>query len=184
TGGPMPTLQTIDARIGQGPQGSIAAALPPGATEEEFVVEGDATRYRLLDDEYSFDGRWEVEPAGTSSYRTRALVVRPSPDRFNGTVIVVWNNVSIGVDGMYAGPDLAAVVADGFAVVGVSAQHVGIDGPMGLVATDPDRYSRLDHPGDDYSYDIFTQVARLARAESAKFLGGLEVAHVVAAGAS
>jgi hypothetical protein len=180
----MPTVQTIDARTGQGPQSSLAEALPSGATEQEFVVEGEAIRYRLVNDEYSFDGRWQTEPAGTAEFRTRVLVVRPAAESFNGTVVVVWNNVSIGVDGMYAGSDTASMVTDGYAVIGVSAQHVGVDGPVGLIATDADRYSSLNHPGDDYSYDIFTQVARLARTGDTDLLRGLDVAHVVAAGAS
>jgi hypothetical protein len=179
----MPTLEAIDGGIGNGPQSSVGSTLPPGAAEKEWFLAGDATRYGF-DGEYTLDGRWHVKPAGTAAYRSRLFVLRPAPDRFNGTVIVVWNNVSSGVDGVYAGPDLATTVADGFAVVGVSAQHVGIDGPLGLVATDPDRYASLHHPGDDYSYDIFVQAARLAAAGDGELLGDLQVRHVVAAGAS
>jgi hypothetical protein len=179
----MPTLQPIDARIGNGPQSSLGDTLPPGATEKEWFLEGEAERYRL-DGEYALDGRWRAEPNGSAAYRTRLLALRPAPGRSNGTVIVVWNNVSAGVDGVYAGPDLATTLADGFAVLGVSAQHVGIDGPAGLIATDPERYGSLHHPGDDFSYDIFVQAARLAAARDDQLLGGVDARHVVAAGAS
>ena len=44
----------------------------------------------------------------------------------------------------------------------------------GLKAIDPARYGSLDHPGDAYSYDIYTQVARAVRAGAG--LGGLQPA--------
>ncbi len=190
----MSQLRLIDANIGAGPQGistpggsdagDVGAALPPGSVLEECFMEGVASRYRLLNPEYSLDGRWEAEPAGTAPYRTRVLTVRPAGGAFNGTVIAVWNNVSSGFDGFFAGYELSKMVEDGFAVIGVSAQKVGVDGPLGLRATDPDRYGPLDHPGDDFSFDIFVQAAGLATASDATLLGGLNVRHVLAAGAS
>ena len=58
----------------------------------------------------------------------------------------------------------------GYAYVAVSAQQVGVEGgdsligvDMSLKAQDPERYSRLHHPGDKYSYDIYSQVGRLIR---------------------
>ena len=65
------------------------------------------------------------------------------------------------------------MLQDGFALVGVSAQRVGVEGPsaelaaLGMVSpslkgNDPERYGDLQHPGDDFSYDIYTQ-ARAAR---------------------
>ena len=41
--------------------------------------------------------------------------------------------------------------------VGVSAQAVGVNA---LRAIDPSRYANLSHPGDTFSYDIFSQAAR------------------------
>ena len=41
--------------------------------------------------------------------------------------------------------------------MGVSAQQVGIDN---LRQKDPARYGSLMDPGDQYSYDIYTQAAR------------------------
>src|SRR5580658_6607189 len=178
-------LQVIDPELGKGPWGSVAATLPAGATEQEWLLEGEATRYRLIG-EYSSDGRWSVEPAETAPYRTRMLVERPSADRFNGTLVVVWNNVSAGFDGMSAGPPVATMLDDGYAVVGVSAQYVGVSSESGLAASDPARYGSLSHPGDDYSYDIFIQAVRVAagRGDVEDVLGGLKVDRVVVSGAS
>jgi hypothetical protein len=52
----------------------------------------------------------------------------------------------------------------------------------GLKAIDPARYGSLKHPGDSYSYDIFTQVARALRGGGA--LGGLKPQRLIAAGES
>jgi hypothetical protein len=51
-----------------------------------------------------------------------------------------------------------------------------------LKSRDPERYGSLTHPGDDYSYDIATQVAELARAGD--LLRGTRAHHVVLAGES
>jgi len=181
----MAKLNAIDPESERGPWGSIADTLPKGATEQEWILEGEATRYRLIG-EYGHDGRWRVEPAETAPYITRILVERPPASVFNGFVVFVWNNVSAGFDGMFAGPPMAAMLQDGYAVVGVSAQHIGVHGERGLVSSDPKRYGTLSHPGDDYSYDIFTQAVRgvSGRDGSDDVLGGLGVRHVVASGAS
>jgi hypothetical protein len=177
-------LQAIDPSLGRGPWGSVADTLPAGATEQEWYLEGEATRYRLIG-EYAPDGRWSVEAAETAPYRIRMLVERPPADRFNGTVVVVWNNVSAGFDGMSAGPPVATMLDDGYAVVGVSAQYVGVSGESGLAASDPARYGTLSHPSDDYSYDIFIQAVRGAAGRGdADVLGGLRVDRVVVSGAS
>ena len=71
---------------------------------------------------------------GEARYRTRILVVRPGdPARFNGTVLLNWQNVSAGIEGgAPAGRDLR-----GYAWVGVSAQEVGLYGfPAGMDRTD------------------------------------------------
>ena len=63
------------------------------------------------------------------------------PSTFNGTVIVLWNNVSAGYEN-FAGGDSAEVYEGGFAYIAVSAQRVGIhgqpDNPQGLRDWDPD----------------------------------------------
>ena len=170
----MPKLLTIDAEVGRGPWGSVADTLPGGATEQEWILEGEASRYRLVG-EYGHDGRWSVEPAESAPYGVRLLVECPLADRFNGVVVVNWNNVSAGFDAMLAGPPTARMLKDGYAVIGVSAQYLGVQGERGLVLSDPERYGTLGHPGDDYSYDIFTQAVRVisGRHGADDVLGGL-----------
>jgi hypothetical protein len=98
-----------------------------GYIEEEYFVEGSAPRYRTVG-ELGQDGHWSVEPAGVAPFRTRALVRRPAdPNRFNGTVVVEWNNVSMGCE-IFEQGDSAAIFDEGFAYVGVSAQRVGVHG--------------------------------------------------------
>ena len=111
-------------------------------------------------------------PHPEAPYATRVVVRRPSsPEAFSGTLVVEWLNVSSGSD---AGPDWTylaeELVRRGHAWAGVSAQYIGVEGgaaavaagagPSGLKGADPERYGALSHPGDAYSYDVFTQVAR------------------------
>ena len=91
------------------------------------------------------------------------LVYRPNdPARFNGTVILTWNNVTAGYD--LFGAESLELFEGGYALVCLTTQKVGIEGlppvPQGLAAWDPERYGSLSIPSDDYSYDIFTQAAR------------------------
>jgi len=121
---------------------------------EEFVVSGTARSYATDEN---------------ADYTTRIVVCRPA--EFNGTVIVEWLNVSGGIDA----PAVwfmahREIMRSGFAYVAVSAQHVGVEGGdnlvgmnMSLKAQDPERYSRLQHPGDQFSFDIFSQVGQLIR---------------------
>ena len=92
------------------------------------------------------------------------LVLRPEdPARFNGTVLVNWNNVSAGYENL-GGGDSPEVLEGGYAFVAVSAQRAGVHGlpenPQGLVAWDPERYGSLSVTSDDFSYDIVSQAAR------------------------
>ena len=138
-----------------------------GYEETEFRVDGIASSYELQG-ERGEDGRWDVAPGAEAPFRTRIVVRRPSdPSRFSGVVIVEWHNVSAGID---AAPDWGffhrSASAAGHAWVGVSAQKAGIDGGglaegIHLKILAPDRYGDLDHPGDAWSFDIFTQVGQL-----------------------
>ena len=145
--------------------------------EEEFYLSG-------LADAYSTAG---VKLASGVPYRTRMIVRRPKNDkRFNGTVLVEWQNVT-------AGYDLDALwsrrhIRDGYAWVGVSAQRVGVDQLRGW---SPTRYGSLDVTGagayttDQLSYDIFAQAAQALKSPGAVDpLGGLDVERVLAIGAS
>jgi Alpha/beta hydrolase domain len=173
------------------------APVPDGWVEDERVAAGTATSYRSEGD-YPEDGRIELTEGASADYRTRVVVRRPDDgDAFNGTVVVEWLNVSGGLD---AGPDYTFAADElhrgGYAWVGVSAQHIGIEGgPVavsvrgaegvagrGLKGIDPERYGSLSHPGDAYTYDIFTQVARAIR--TGDLLGDLEPERVLAVGES
>jgi hypothetical protein len=163
---------------------------------EEYYLEGSATQYRnaSADGGLADDGRWDVEEDGTADYRTRVLVVRPAePSAFNGTAVVSWLNVTAGYDLGSADDD---EILGGYAWIGVSAQKVGIDGfpaeaprysgrqapQPALKAWDPDRYGSLVHPGDRFSFDIFTQAGRAVT--RGDVMGNLSVQRVIATGAS
>ncbi len=163
-----------------------------GYASEEFFLEGTATRYReRAGADLGRDGKWDVEPCESAPFNTRFVVYRPTdPAKFNGTVIVSWNNVSAGHD--LFGGDSEEVLQGGFAFVGVTAQRVGVHGiaPMnlGLVDWDKERYGALSIPSDDYSFDIFTQASRAIAPDRARApidpMGGLEVRKLIALGAS
>ena len=113
----------------------------------------------------------------------RIAVYRPiNPKRFNGTVVVEWLNVSGGTDDS---PDWTLahneLIRDGFAWVGVSAQSVGVDAAK---TSDPAEYSSLSHPGDSFSYDIFSQAGQAVRDDAATILAGLRPHTLIAAGES
>jgi hypothetical protein len=166
-----------------------------GYTEQEFFYSGTARAFTNVG-ALGSDGRWSVTPSSTAGYETRLLVRRPvNPKRFNGTVIVEWLNVSTGADvGVGWSAALTELLRDGFAWVGVSAQTVGVNGlppgnPLGnagaLKVWDPARYGSLVHPGDSYSYDIFSQAGRaLSHPNGVDPLGSLRVQHLIAAGES
>lgn len=166
-----------------------------GYVEQEYFFEGTATAYDWAG-AASADGMWSVRTTTSAHYKTRMLVRRPSDrTKFNGTVIVEWLNVTAGSD---IDPDFgyahAELLRSGFGYVGVSAQAAGVVGGspsilgiagMPLVKVDPTRYGSLQHPGDDYSYDMYTQAARLLRHPGAVDpLGGLKPAHLIADGES
>jgi hypothetical protein len=162
-----------------------------GYVEEEYFLSGRAQAYEI-DGARGSDGRWSVSPAESAAYTTRLVVRRPlDPDRFSGTVAVEWLNVSAGTD---AEPDWACthrhIIREGLAWVGVSAQKAGIDGGgiaegPHLKSVDPDRYKTLSHPGDAFSYDIFSQVGRVLRdSRGRQPLGPLHPARLIAMGES
>ena len=164
-----------------------------GYVEQEFFLSGVATAYQAVGS-WSSDGQWSIAPTSTAPYTTRILVRRPlDPKRFNGTVVVEWFNVSGNAD---VDPDFAYMREEllrGYAWVGVSAQAAGINstvpvlGPaaVGLKAWDPARYGALNHPGDAYSYDIFSQAGGALRHPTGVHpLAGLHVQQLLATGES
>jgi alpha/beta hydrolase family protein len=205
--GPVPgedvARPTVSGPVTGGTQDQMFNAMPDalreeyGYVEEEYFLEGEATAYQP-EGELSEDGVWTVTEAGTAPYQTRIIVRRPeSADDFDGTVFVEWLNVSGGID---ADPDFSLlhpeILRRGSAYVGVSAQRVGVEGGGGpieipgvevqaLKQWDPERYGELSHPGDQYSYDIYSQAAQAVRRPGdVDVLDGLEAQHVIAMGES
>jgi hypothetical protein len=173
---------------------STALILPTlGYTDDEYFLEGTATGYTSAAPLAS-DGKWTATPGPTAAYKTRIIVRRPiDASKFNGTVVVEWLNVSGGLD---TAPDWifahTLLMRDGYAWVGVSAQRVGIEGadnPLGvdlsLKMINPARYGSLVHPGDTFSFDMFSQVAAALRSTGGvQPLAGLVPARILAAGES
>jgi len=133
-----------------------------GYTEEEFFVEGFATRYQTPALANA------VAVSSGHPYKTRLVVHRPvDPSKFNGIVLVEWVNVTSGY-----GIDLhweyskEYLTREGYVHVAVQAQRVGIHQPStGLKDWSPTRYGSLDLTAggtvtdDSLSYDVFSQVA-------------------------
>lgn len=169
---PVPAVELVPADVGSrgGPLGTVVTDPADfGYVEEEFFLTGTAKSYGAA--------------AEDAAYKTRIYVLRPAdPARFNGTVVVEWANVSAQRELF---PVMAEVheylVREGYGYVSVSAQRAGIDGgpecapdtvpvcalpAKELKSHDPQRYGSLVHPGDDYSFDIFSQAGQAILAGS------------------
>jgi hypothetical protein len=158
-----------------------------------FALSGPG--YNYSENEYFYSGMATNLATGVAApYASRMLVRLPSdPKKFNGTVLVEWLNVTAGQDLETAWPVEAQYLMEhGYGYVGVSAQQVGVNW---LPGWDPKRYAGLAHPGDEFSYDIFSQALQALRSpsENRAVLGGLpgvdpmlgmRVKHLVATGAS
>ncbi|WP_172826568.1 alpha/beta hydrolase domain-containing protein [Mycobacterium sp. 1423905.2] len=160
-----------------------------GYVAQEFFVSGTASSFTPTDALHP-DGRWDVTASDTAEYTTRMVVLTPQHG-CNGTVLVEWLNVSGGIDApavwMMAHRE---IVRAGYIYVAVSAQRVGVEGGASLLAADmslksqdPTRYASLHHPGDAFSYDIFSQIGQLLTGPDT-VLTDLDINHVVAVGES
>jgi Alpha/beta hydrolase domain len=164
-----------------------------GYRADEYFVEGEAVRFGpAAGTDLGRDGRWQVQPVERAPYKTRMVVLRPvDAAAFNGTVVVLWNNVSAGYEN-FTGGDSPEVFENGYAYVAASVQRVGVHGQpensQGLRDWDPDRYGSLSIPSDDYSFDIYTQVANLVAPDRPRGgldpMRGLDVRTLIAQGAS
>jgi hypothetical protein len=155
-----------------------------GYVEEEYFFSGIANRYEIP------DGATAKVLDGNHKYQTRLVVRRPADaQRFNGTVLVEWNNVTSGHDldiDWYQIHD--HLIRAGYAWVGVTAQRIGVEA---LKVWNKERYGALDVTAggaimnDALSYDVFADVGRAARTpQGAGFLGGLKPQRVFATGHS
>ena len=187
-----PALPSFQAIAGAAPMPGGAYDLATlGYEEQEYLLEGVARSYRGPATRPS-DGRWEAELADQAPYVTRFVVRRPiDRSRASGTVVVEWNNVSAGMD---VSPDWSLLhrhLSDqGHVWVGLSAQAAGIHGGgiaegLHLKLLDPLRYAPLAHPGDAFSFDLFSQLALLLRSGAdCSPLGELSVERLLGMGES
>jgi hypothetical protein len=170
------------------PFGALPAAeRPAGYIEEERFFSGTATSY-TKSGMWGVDGQWAATPGGTAPFKVRMLIRRPQDARrFNGVLVVEWLNVTAQAEGAADYMQMQELLTrDGYAWVGVGAQAIGVNAPnSGLTAWDPTRYGSLVHPGDAYSYDIFSQAAQALRhPQGEDALGGLRVRQTIATGRS
>lgn len=166
-----------------------------GYEQREYFISGTAHSFSLVGPATA-DGKWNVRAADTAPFETRMVVVRPIDRRkFNGTVLVEWLNVTAGQD--TAIDWLAAhreFIRRGYAYVAVSAQKAGVEGAGSAIAmkgaaplekADPERYGSLSHPGDAFSYDMFSQAGSSVKAaRDNRILGGLVPHRVLGIGES
>jgi hypothetical protein len=203
----LPAPTEVEGPITGGDYGVPYLAMPEGwedefgYTEQEYFLTGEANAF-AVDGGLSPDGAWDATRTDeTADYTTRMIVRRPSdPEDFNGTLVVEWLNVSAGRD---SDPDFGflaeELLTQGYAYAAVSAQQIGVEpGGLGidvpgvipealapLKEWDPTRYGDLSHPGDAYSYDIYSQATRALLDPSDEApLGGLVPEHLLAAGES
>lgn len=166
-----------------------------GYEEQEYFIKGVATRYSTASPDAS-------EPIGEMPYETRIVVRRPTdPHRSAGVVVVDWQNVTAGHDiDTEWGSAGDFFVRHGWTWVGASVQRVGVngatDGPtagLGLRQWSPARYGDLDLTDggavvdDSQAYDVYTQIARLAKQgpmTGPDPFAGLHVGRVYAGGVS
>ncbi|MEQ1438846.1 alpha/beta hydrolase domain-containing protein [Fontimonas sp. SYSU GA230001] len=145
-----------------------------GYAEEEYFVSGSAKSH--------------ADPAQSAAYTTRILVRRPlDATRFNGTVILDWVNVTAQFENAVDTLEAHQLFhRDGYAYVHVSAQAAGVCcTPLTPQVWDPVRYAALDHPGDDYAFDLFSQIAQLMKTPGEiDPMAGLPVRRVIAVGQS
>jgi len=194
--GPLPAVTPIPAHAGSHGYPYDAVPAKPsfagaptinlahfGYVEREFTMSGTTNIYRQSGF-WGSNGVWNVSVAqGNVPYTTRLLVRYPTnPAKFNGTVVVEWLNDTTGGDQDPVWSEIYhEVLSQGYAYVGVSAQT----GSMVEDKTwDPQRYGALGDTNDGQSYDIFSQAAQVARADTAQLLGGLHPTTVIGSGDS
>jgi hypothetical protein len=162
--------------------------ISPSYQVKEFFLTGTANSY-TPSLPLPTDGKLAVTAdadTANGAYKTRLVVARPiNPEDFNGTVIVEWLNVTAGAD---SPPDWIMAhnefMRRGYVWIGVSAQVVGVNALRNAGGIIGARYASLAHPGDSYSYSMFSHAGLRAAEPAAKLLGGLTAERVIAAGES
>jgi hypothetical protein len=180
----VPGASTAASSRSPEPNPTVTGPLTGGVHGHPFLAASfRVSDYGYTQREYTYSGTARAYGANRppASYATRMLVFAPkSAKRFSGTVIVEWNNVTAQLDAPadfeWAYPQ---VIADGDAYVEVTAQQAGLCGlgltgapaggkvalctPTSVKGFDPVRYATLHHPGDAYSFDIFSQALQAVK---------------------
>lgn len=166
-----------------------------GYTTAEYFCTGTANSYTLSGPQTP-DGYWQASPDQGRPYTTRIVTALPDANKFNGTIVVEWLNVTGGMDTPVDWWTMhRELIRGGYAWIGVSAQSVGIEGgaaaipnaavPPPLKQLDPARYDGLNHPGDAFSYDIFSQIGHFLHGlDAEEVLGALAPKRIIAVGES
>ncbi len=169
---PTPTISIPPAGTHGFPFGTSSVDLASlGYSEQELFISGTAQSF-VNSGTLGVNGLWNASAAEAAPYVTRILVRKPvHPERFNGIVVVEWLNVSGGID---AEPDWdwqhVELLREGYAWVGVTAQFIGA---AFLPVFDSVRYAAISHPGDSWSYDIYSQAAMAVLHGNPRPLGSL-----------
>jgi len=176
-----------------------AISLPPDGRYGHALWDSwfDLSAYGYEEQEYLVSG---IASAGSASapYTTRIIVFRPDTipgngPEFNGTVLLDWVNVTAQFENAVDSIEAHELfLREGYAWVHVSAQAAGLDtavvpNPLVPKKWDPERYAAISHPGDQYSFDMFSQVAKAIKhggLHSVDPMGDLDVDYVLAAGQS
>lgn len=144
-----------------------------GYVEQEYFVTGTAKSHSDQPD---------------ADYTTRVIVRRPADAAdFNGTVLLDWVNVTAQFEN--AVDTLEGhrfFLREGYAYVHMSAQAAGLCCiPLTPKVWDVVRYADINHPGDDYAFDMVSQIARgFKQPELTDPMDGLVVERVIAMGQS
>lgn len=172
-------------------EGPITGGIRTG--EPENSAPRDVSQWGYVEEEYFLSGEAMAlnpdplptrdEFGETAEYATRMIVWRPedmdgsgppfgqgrgrgpSDDGFSGTVVLNWPNVTLQRDNpVTIMNDLEYMAQHGHVGISFSAQKQGVDGsPLGFKNWDPVRYEGIEHPGDEYSFDMFSQCAKVLK---------------------
>jgi hypothetical protein len=198
----MPALQSWAGSAGSEPTPKVEGPITGGTRGHAFNEWPWSLKdYGYQQAEYFIFGTAKAygTTAPPAPYKVRIQVMRPiNPRKASGTAIVEWSNVTaqyeIPLGWVWAHP---YVMASGDVYVTMGAQEAGVCGdkspvpgvqvcsPTSLKGWDADRYGALHHPGDDYSFDIYSQaVQAIAHPGRTNPVAGIDVQHVIGYGQS
>ena len=188
---PEPLATPAATRALAGPVPTPRLSRPPSGVHGHALWDSwhDLGSFGYVQREYLVSGTARALDGTTAPYTTRIIVFRPrTEERFNGSVMLDWVNVTAqfenAVDTLEAREML---LREGWTFVHVSAQKAGLCcTPLTPKVYDPVRYAAIDHPGDQYAADMFSQIAKAIRSHPSRLdpMSGLRVRRVIAAGQS